>query len=180
MITEKQKCIAEQAVYGDLQGVTTLNEIMNICYINTNTIPNLIRVLPKKGFDYLVPNDIAKPILRPMHLLTHKITHKGYNDDKPFVPLLEIIKQTIFNREFKYKDNKVFYDMGNYKVYCDYIENGTIALSDKQGILSQCNLSIKAIDLLNQWHFDLRGLIDKGEAISTDEVGDVYVVKKDE
>lgn len=40
-----------------------------------------------------------KPILRPLSQLTQKITHEGYNDGKPFVPIIELamIAENRFN-----------------------------------------------------------------------------------
>lgn len=47
-------------------------------------------IVDTKGFCYLE----SKPILYPLSCLTEEITVPNYNDGKPFIPIVEIAKQT--------------------------------------------------------------------------------------
>lgn len=86
--TDKQKCIAEQAVYGDLRiQVGDSIRITNGAF--TEYRGEYVRYVEFECRDSTGMLNInkIKPILRPMSDLTKEITHKGYNDDKPFVPI---------------------------------------------------------------------------------------------
>lgn len=163
--TEKQKCIAEQAVYGDLrvyrENYGNPIQLVVIEKDYKNRANETVVLFALKG-------DIFKPILRPLDL-TKEITHKGYNNDQPFIPLVELAK-IMYKRDgrepfdFKYdaEDNTVSY-------YKNIITN-----TEKKEMLAYYFdidlLSIKELDFINMLHFDTRGLIKQGEAISTNEV----------
>jgi len=102
-------------------------------------------------FDYLI-HERCKPILRPMSDLTKSIVVKGYNDDKEFVPIQHL------------------YDI------CSTPPNGYnpsdfIDESDEEWSFSDLveafdyDKILVCINLLNQWHFDYRNLIEEGLAI---------------
>ncbi|MEG2219720.1 MAG: hypothetical protein RRY02_09420, partial [Muribaculaceae bacterium] len=80
MITEKQKCIAEQMLYGLL-----------FLHEETETLAEYAF-----GRKLLYWRDIIdskeKLILRPLSDITKEITHKGYNNNQPFIPLMELAK----------------------------------------------------------------------------------------
>lgn len=90
-----------------------------------------------------------KPILRPMSDLRVEITERGYNDGKPFVPvkrLGELLGSDyedclILDCRIKYSPSEVWY-------------------SDMCAFL----------DLLHRLHFDYRGLIDAGLAVSVHDL----------
>ena len=90
-----------------------------------------------------------KPILRPISDLYVEITERGYNDGKPFVPvkrLGELLGSDyedclILDCRIKYSPSEVWY-------------------SDMCAFL----------DLLHRLHFDYRGLIDAGLAVSVHDL----------
>lgn len=93
--TDKQRCIAEQAIYGDFRGY----DLKDTYYReHHSTIVGFQNKLVYIGCD-LNRIEAIKPILRPMSDLTKEITHKGYNDDKPFVPINVICRWFVDNRE---------------------------------------------------------------------------------
>lgn len=103
-----------------------------------------------------------KPVLRPMSDLYKEITDKDYNNGKPFVPIVELAKarHPNFNRYIFYDTELfVFYSMysecGDYSECYDYYED---------------RLSIAELDLLHRLHFDYRGLIDAGLAVSVHDL----------
>ena len=101
--------------------------------------------------DYQIPifEVGRKPILRPMSDIYVKITERGYNDGKPFVPvkrLGELLGSDyedclILDCRIKYSPSEVWY-------------------SDMCAFL----------DLLHRLHFDYRGLIDAGLAVSVHDL----------
>lgn len=101
--------------------------------------------------DYQIPifEVGRKPILRPMSDLYVEITERGYNDGKPFVPvkrLGELLGSDyedclILDCRIKYSPSEVWY-------------------SDMCAFL----------DLLHRLHFDYRGLIDAGLAVSVHDL----------
>lgn len=97
------------------------------------------------------PDDFT-PILRPTSDLTKEITHKG----ETFVPMVKIAKILYgcdFNYEFGISESGIGVNIYDGETYL----NSTVFWIDK------CSISV--FDLLFEWHFDTRNLIDKGEAI---------------
>lgn len=82
-----------------------------------------------------------RPVLRPMTDLLTEITEKGYNDGKPFVPIAWI------------------------KDHCFDLWRSGLSGTKKEYKLAICNAH-EAYDLLHRWHFDYRGLIEAGDAVS--------------
>lgn len=81
-----------------------------------------------------------KPICRPLSDLTKPIEHKG----EKFIPIVELLKNSSFDTS-KMSEGEI---MSFVKVYSN---TDLIALND--------------LPLYLQWHFDLFGGIDSGEAI---------------
>lgn len=104
-------------------------------------------------YDYL---DHIKPVLRPMSDLYAKITERGYNDGKPFIPIFRMAK-------IKYPEFTHF-------THCN-LDSGTVFMSSPQSPAAwyeydEEGLSIGEYDLLHRLHFDYRGLIPAGLAVS--------------
>lgn len=97
-----------------------------------------------------------KLILRPMSDLFVKITERGYNDGKPFIPIFMMAK-------IKYPEFTHF-------THCD-LDSGTVFMSSPQSPAAwyeydEEKLSIGEYDLLHRLHLDYRGLIPAGLAVS--------------
>lgn len=100
---------------------------------------------------------LGKPVLRPMSDLYVEITERGYNDGKPFVPLVELAKVRyphLASRRF-ITDAK----------YVECAEND-LSGWEKMYELELEGMSVGEFDLLHRLRFDYRGLIDEGLAIS--------------
>ena len=111
-----------------------------------------------------------KPILYPLYSLTKPIVVKGYNGDKPFVPMKELLSLN------GCIDSINIGRCGNNVIYYSYDNIGTIngylAYSDTNGFVCVENdkkvstiNQAKMFDILNQWKIDYRNLIGKGLAI---------------
>lgn len=167
--TDKQKCIAEQAVYGDLK------------------LQHLDQIITTKGYDTALKvygvlywnNEDKKevcferdctPILRPLSDLTEEITHKGYNDDKPFVPLFESVKNNFYGQI-----ELIARDECTIKVMCVCKEKH---IHERNRFEVLRKMTRETSDLLHLWHFDTRNLIDKDEAIDVNTLSaNPYEVK---
>lgn len=95
-----------------------------------------------------------KPVLHPMSDLSKEITVKGYNEDKPFIPLIKIA-------EACYPEAK-----GGWHID----ENGwaKVRINGSPTFITPGDVNIASydiFDMLSQWHFDYRGLIEEGLAI---------------
>lgn len=113
------------------------------------------------------------PVLRPMSDLCEEITEQGYNEGKPFVPIVTMAKvayngvgdwgHPIYSGEvYQCSCNGIFYGFepadGSF-IVCD--QTGFPVFSPKQRDL---------FDLLHRLHFDYRGLIDAGLAVSVHDL----------
>lgn len=132
-----------------------------------------------------------KPILRPMSDLTKEITDNG----KTFVPIIELAKANYliapnFNNDYEllngdngyqcsfiyspYKDRKrrfVFQVYKNGDIQCFSCDPKSY--SEKSNTAKHCAvLTNKLSDLLHSWHFDIRGLINKGLAIDVNTLNE--------
>lgn len=113
--------------------------------------------------------DKIKPILRPLSDLTKEIEHNG----EKFVPMKKL-KTGGTNKDSVYTVDD--WNGTNY-VCCDN-ENHELRFAEKTGFDRRYNSEsrqIYAYDLfqkLFEWHFDVFGLIEKGEAI------DINIFKK--
>lgn len=152
-------CISEQLCYGlkalfsekdcDNQEIGTINGVFDDGTINCS---NTVNATP----------DVFKIILRPMSDISKEITHYGYNDNKPFTPLLHIAKLVKPNMDWEMSSdgNGAFCQFYNLQ----YIKNSFILIKYRDGF--EVN-NQKVYDLLNLLHFDTRNLIDSYDAIST-------------
>lgn len=84
------------------------------------------------------------PIVRSLNTLVKECVQKDYNNGKPFVPIVELLKNSSFDTS-KMSEEEI---MSFVKVYSN---TDLIALND--------------LPLYLQWHFDLFGGIESGEAI---------------
>lgn len=125
--------------------------------------------------DYQIPifEVGRKPILRPISDLRVEITEQGYNEGKPFVPIVTMAKvayndvgdwgHPIYSGEvYQCSCNGIFYGFeptdGSF-IVCD--QTGFPVFSPKQRDL---------FDLLHRLHFDYRGLIPAGLAVSVHDL----------
>lgn len=102
--------------------------------------------------------DKINPILRPMSDITKKIVIEGYNKCNPFTPLIKIAEACY--PEFKgwrIDDEGRAYTRDN--GYPHWISISDVELS-----------TYEIFDMLNQWHFDYRGLIKKGLAVDINTI----------
>lgn len=133
------------------------------------------------------------PLLRPLSDLCAEITHAGYNDGKPFVPIVELAR--LMNNEIEWgmpygSSGKCHGDyMYDGKIYVfDFIDNGFFCgfydFEDKPKYEQAKHSPIKMnhyfpvhiknqsflFDLLNRLMIDYRGLIDLGLAKSVHDL----------
>lgn len=119
------------------------------------------------------------PILRPMSQLSKEIVESGYNNGKPFVPIVELTKAA-------YPDALSVDISGGgcsaiaptrygfvyeYSIFWHGLEHGFYAqvYAPYRRTSTDCPHQVELYDLLHAWHFDYRGLIEQGKAISVEE-----------
>lgn len=122
--------------------------------------------------------DGHKPVLRPMDDLATEITEKGYNDGKPFVPIVELAKEWGGEPICDYRilpcnglyvgieiltPNRIF-SWWMRDRYFDAWWSGQNDI-ERGDHIELCDTH-KAYDLLHAWHFDYRGLIEQGSAVN--------------
>ena len=108
------------------------------------------------------------PILRPMSDLYAEITHAGYNDGKPFIPIVECA------RKFKPKEDWVFKKVGPYDYAAVDSEERQFGYRSGKFLTCMgeeciCN-QWEQFDLLNRLMIDYRGLIPAGLAKSVHDL----------
>lgn len=114
-----------------------------------------------KGFYYPdLPDNMGKPILRPMSDLYVEITERGYNDGKAFIPIFMMAK-------IKYPEFTRF-------THCNS-DSGTVFMSSPKSPAAwyeydEEKLSIGEYDLVHRLHLDYRGLIPAGLAVSVHDL----------
>lgn len=113
--------------------------------------------------DYQIPifEVGRKPILRPMSDLYVEITERGYNDGKPFVPLVEFAKV-----RYPYLTSRRFITDTKYFECAENDSSGW----EKMYELELESMSVDELDLLHRLHLDYRGLIDAGLAVSVHDL----------
>lgn len=128
--------------------------------------------------DYQIPifEVGRKPILRPMSDLFVAITERGYNDGKPFVPIMELANligdADSMRWELQQENSRVFSREYSWCFQWDF-ECRAFMLPDSPseyvfGHILPC--AHKLYDLLHRLHFDYRGLIDAGLAVSVHDL----------
>lgn len=104
-----------------------------------------------------------KPVLRPMSDLYVEISERGYNNGKPFVPLVEFAKV-----RYPYLTSRRFITDTKY-VEC--AENDSSGWGKwKMYELELESMSVDELDLLHRLHLDYRDLIDAGLAVSVHDL----------
>jgi hypothetical protein len=130
--------------------------------------------------------------LRPLSDLTKPIKVDGYNEGKEFTPLVALARTAyseLYDEYLLIKKNTIQIEEnpksdGSYQIGGFSYKNGMFEMLDYGEVikrnkndlepfveiihtpLNQC----KYFDLLNQWHFDYRGLIDAGLAVDINTV----------
>lgn len=103
------------------------------------------------------------PVLRPMSDLYVEISERGYNNGKPFVPLVEFAKV-----RYPYLPSRRFITDTKY-VEC--AENDSSGWGKwKMYELELESMSVDELDLLHRLHLDYRDLIDAGLAVSVHDL----------
>lgn len=121
-------------------------------------------------YDYL---DDILPVLRPMSDLCEEITEQGYNEGKPFVPIVTMAKvayrgagdwgHPIYSGEvYQCSCNGIFYGFEQV--------DGSFIVCDQAGFPGFSPKQRDLFDLLHRLHFDHRGLIDAGLAVSVHDL----------
>jgi len=105
----------------------------------------------------IITNNVdIKPILRPISDLKKEINIDGVNDCIGFTPIEKLAKLNNYTNSEDFKFDGQNFTYTNMKYFDDdYLNSGT----------QVCPESIDMIQLLYKWHFDIHGLIEKGEAI---------------
>jgi hypothetical protein len=129
-----------------------------------------------KGFYYPdLPDNMGKPILRPMSDLYVEITERGYNDGKAFIPIAELA-----NIVEKQESAQWIFEQADKRMYSCYWKDWflwehewkafirTDSLNSSTACIITC--SYKLYDFLCRLHFDYRGLIDDGSAINVHDL----------
>ena len=120
---------------------------------------------------YLEENEL--PVLRPMSDLCEEITEQGYNEGKPFVPMVTMAKvaykgvgdwgHPIYSGEvYQCSCNGIFYGFD--------LADGSFVVCDQTGFPVFSPKQRDLFDLLHRLHFDHRGLIDAGLAVSVHDL----------
>lgn len=136
---KKQEFLAMSLPYGlKCIGISELH-IYNILSVHFGTM-NLVRVKPDGGVDFPLHIEHIKPILHPLSDLTKEIEHNG----EKFVPI-----EKLYHLDIMRCDISLFENI-NIDVVADHIFS---------------NQFLKFTLKLIEWHFDIAGLIEKGEAI---------------
>ena len=103
------------------------------------------------------------PVLRPMSDLYVENSERGYNNGKPFVPLVEFAKV-----RYPYLTSRRFITDTKY-VEC--AENDSSGWGKwKMYELELESMSVDELDLLHRLHLDYRDLIDAGLAVSVHDL----------
>lgn len=120
--------------------------------------------------------ELGKPILRPMSDLYREITERGYNNGKPFVPIMELanligdveVCQWVFQPENK----RVFSREYSWCFRWDFDSRAfVLADSPQEDVLGHTIPNVYNLyDALCRLHFDYRGLIGAGLAISVHDL----------
>lgn len=100
-----------------------------------------------------------KPLLNPMSAMTKPMVVKGYNNDKEFVPIIEL---GLSQRMYASIDGKKRYlkFTPDHIIVCILFEK-----YQKEGYERFIILTPGRIQLLAQWHFDYNDLIGQGLAL---------------
>lgn len=117
-----------------------------------------------------------KPVLRPMSDLCVEITERGYNDGKPFIPIVELANllgsPEVYQWELHSDGRCAFSSKAmEYFRWLEVEKSFLHSLSYRHDYSGYdiCNQH-EMYDLLHRLHFDYRGLIDAGLAVSVHDL----------
>ncbi len=148
--------------------------ILLSCHYKTTTVEVVSTVVGES--DFFTDKSKFKPILHHLSDLTKPIEHKG----KKFVPIVELAKMCYNNTFNIYPEIKTFEALNSNNEesfgFIGYTEDERFSLTFDNTFNNQSfefwidgsEHYIKQFDLflrLIEWHFDIAGLIEKGEAI---------------
>lgn len=149
--------------------------------------PSSMLSLPRKSFEECYDLDLElgsgsyRPILRPMSDLLGTVQDFSFNGGDSFKPLLELVHAWYWDSidAVALEDTGLFYlatfgapalhfgwDQAEHCFSAWWDENDPVEAGDSVDIRNVHVL----YDLLHQWHFDYRGLIDAGLAFSIHDV----------
>lgn len=114
-----------------------------------------------------------KPILRPMSDLCEEITEQGYNEGKPFVPIVTMAKvayKGVGDWGHPKYSGEVYQCSCNGMFYGFHPADGSFIVCDQTGFPVFSPKQRDLFDLLHRLHFDYRGLIDAGLAVSVHDL----------
>lgn len=126
---------------------------------------SLVGVQGRLAYIDCLVTDISmiRPFLHSMFDLTKETLIEGYNNNEPFVPIIEL-GFVLFGYRGVLIDNKLRVGYENRDSW--YWDNGDFYMEQQEADY-YTNVSYrKAYNLLYQWHFDVNGLIEKGLAIN--------------
>lgn len=144
----KQEFLAMSLPYG-----------LKVLRVNDNIIINYFGIHYVNEFDRNDPEIDYHPILHPLSDLTKEIEHKG----ERFVPIVELAKISYPERYvslYVYRDGIIRAEIDFEDYYVHLYFDGKDFVSD-----SSIQNQFKLFQKLIEWHFDIAGLIEKGEAI---------------
>lgn len=140
----KEQFLAMSLPYG-LKAKKSNDHIVKIKGIDTNGNSSIYYYWNANGISEFVFDLDFKPILRPLTDLTKGIAHNG----KRLIPILKLLEANSF----------------------DINENPLGLIEKYKGIYFDTDLlSLSDALLLIEWHFDICGLIDTGEAIDVNSL----------
>ena len=102
-------------------------------------------------YPYIMAN--CNPILHPLSDLTKEIEHKG----EKFVPIYKI-----FNPPVPIDQTQIANEVKSYNLYAVIKKNDVVVYKIKKDYTV---IPFWIVQKLIEWHFDIAGLIEKGEAI---------------
>lgn len=114
----------------------------------------------REEYEVCVPLEDFIPILRPMTDLVKPISVKGYNNGAEFIPIIELTKNSNTYKNSKYKlefSNAKL--LGNDFASCEITIDSGPTMTNLFPIKTMHGINLSDLDLLNEWHFDYRGLL---------------------
>lgn len=154
-------------------GMTTVWEWQSAACCDWNGEEKVEMISGEKYSEELV---MASPILRPMSDLYVEITERGYNDGKPFIPIVELANllgaPEVYQWELHSDGRCAFSSKAmEYFRWLEVEKSFLHSLSYRHDYSGYdiCNQH-EMYDLLHRLHFDYRGLIDAGLAVSVHDL----------
>ena len=142
-----------------------INTVIKVCFKT-----NILRIVHKEGIVSTwdeVSLTLLKPILKSMLDLNKPLENGN-------IPIIELAKIVFTSKNIKFSlyDNKVLVDYGDNLKYWFSTDSDFTYFH-----IEDCNLGVamfpnqvKLFNYLNEYHFDYRGLIDKGLAIDINTI----------